>query len=62
MIRQVSTAWTAWAMLLSGIAFAQDAGKVERGKAVFAEQKCAICHSVGGVGNPKGPLEESVAS
>ncbi len=30
---------------------------VERGKAVYAEQKCGICHSVAGVGNKKGALE-----
>lgn len=33
-----------------------------RGKAVFAAQKCGLCHSVGGKGNPKGPLEEAVST
>jgi mono/diheme cytochrome c family protein len=36
---------------------AQDAKKVERGKAVYGEQKCKLCHQVGGEGNAKGPLE-----
>ena len=40
-------------------AAAQDAAK---GAAVFAAQKCGLCHSVAGKGNPKGPLEEGVAS
>lgn len=38
-------------------AHAQDA-KVTRGIQVFAEQKCSICHSVAGVGNTKGPLDD----
>jgi mono/diheme cytochrome c family protein len=40
-------------------AAAQDA-KTE-GEKVFAAQKCGLCHSVGGKGNPKGPLEEGVS-
>ena len=36
---------------------AQDA-KVDKGAKLFAEQKCALCHSVAGKGNPKGPLDE----
>ena len=30
---------------------------IERGKAVYAEQKCANCHSAAGVGNKKGALD-----
>jgi mono/diheme cytochrome c family protein len=41
---------------VAGSAFAQDA-KVERGKAVYAEQKCKMCHSIGSEGNAKGPLD-----
>ena len=37
-------------------ATAQDAKA--QGEKVFAEQKCALCHSVGGKGNAKGPLDE----
>jgi mono/diheme cytochrome c family protein len=28
-----------------------------RGEAVYAEQKCALCHSIGDKGNRKGPLD-----
>jgi mono/diheme cytochrome c family protein len=37
-------------------AAAQDAKT--QGEKVFADQKCALCHSVGGKGNAKGPLDE----
>jgi mono/diheme cytochrome c family protein len=44
--------------LSAGIAAAaQDAAQVERGKQVYTAQKCAMCHSVGGVGNAKGSLD-----
>lgn len=32
--------------------------KVARGKQVFEEQKCKLCHRIDGVGNPKGVLDE----
>jgi mono/diheme cytochrome c family protein len=47
--------------LLSGTvesAVGQDAKAADRGKAVFAEQKCSLCHAVAGKGNPKGALDE----
>lgn len=47
----------AGAVALSGLAFAQDAAKIERGKAVYAEQKCKMCHSIAGEGNAKGSLD-----
>ncbi len=37
-------------------AFAQDA-KVQKGQKVYTDQKCSVCHSIGGHGNPKGPLD-----
>jgi mono/diheme cytochrome c family protein len=37
-------------------AFAQSSA--EKGKEVYAAQKCSICHSIGGVGNKKGPLDD----
>jgi mono/diheme cytochrome c family protein len=37
---------------------AQDAKAVDRGKAVFSEQKCTLCHAVAGKGNPKGPIDD----
>ena len=36
-------------------ALAQDAKAT--GEKVYAEQKCAVCHSVAGKGNAKGPLD-----
>ncbi len=36
-----------------GQALAQDAGAT-----VYATQKCSLCHSLGGRGNAKGPLDE----
>jgi cytochrome c2 len=41
----------------AGSAFAQDA-KIEKGKEVFAANKCSLCHSIAGKGNPKGPLDD----
>jgi mono/diheme cytochrome c family protein len=40
----------------TGTASAQDA-KVEKGKAVYAASTCKMCHSIDGVGNPKGSLD-----
>ena len=40
----------------AAIAAAQDA-KIARGEQLYAEQKCALCHSVGDKGNKKGPLD-----
>ena len=37
-------------------AFAQ--GGADKGKDVYAAQKCSICHSIAGVGNKKGPLDQ----
>jgi mono/diheme cytochrome c family protein len=56
MIRRVGMALTfAFIMCSAPLAFAQS--PVEKGKAVYAEQKCSICHSIGGVGNKKGSLD-----
>jgi mono/diheme cytochrome c family protein len=40
-------------------AAAQDAKT--QGEKVFADQKCALCHSIGGKGNAKGPMEEALS-
>jgi len=40
----------------AGLASAQS--PVERGQQVFTAQKCAICHSIAGQGNKKGPLDD----
>lgn len=43
------------AALVAAPAMAQD---IEKGKAVYDAQKCSLCHSVGGRGNAKGPLDK----
>jgi mono/diheme cytochrome c family protein len=45
--------------LAGPVSAAQDAKA--QGERVYAAQKCGLCHSVGGKGNPKGPLEEAVS-
>ena len=44
-------------LAFAGSAAAQDAAKIEKGKQVYAAQKCQTCHSVAGVGNKKGELD-----
>lgn len=41
---------------LAATASAQD--KVAKGQQVYNAQKCAMCHSIAGKGNPKGPLDK----
>ena len=41
---------------LAATAAAQNA-EVARGEKLFADQKCALCHSIGDKGNKKGPLD-----
>ena len=41
---------------MAATAAAQDA-KVAHGEKVYADQKCALCHSIGDKGNKKGPLD-----
>jgi mono/diheme cytochrome c family protein len=60
MHRQVTWTGAALLTLLWGTqAFAQDAKVIERGKQVYAEQKCKMCHSIGAEGNAKGPLDDT---
>jgi mono/diheme cytochrome c family protein len=39
-------------------AYAQQDAKVQKGLKVYTDQKCSLCHSIGGHGNPKGPLDD----
>ncbi len=41
---------------MAATAAAQDL-KVAHGEKVYADQKCALCHSIGDKGNKKGPLD-----
>lgn len=40
-------------------ALAAQRGSAEKGKQVYATQKCAMCHSIGDAGNKKGPLNDA---
>jgi mono/diheme cytochrome c family protein len=42
-------------------ASAQDAAKIKMGAALFTSQKCVMCHSIAGKGNPKGAMEPALA-
>jgi mono/diheme cytochrome c family protein len=60
MLRQVALAGAALIAFASvPQVFAQDAKMIERGKQVYAEQKCKMCHSIGAEGNAKGPLDDT---
>jgi mono/diheme cytochrome c family protein len=45
-------------LLAGGTVLAQDAALLKRGQEVYTAQKCKNCHSVGGVGNKKGPMDD----
>jgi mono/diheme cytochrome c family protein len=45
----------AMVLVVAGSAAAQDVKA--KGEQVFAAQKCSICHSIAGKGNPKGSLD-----
>jgi mono/diheme cytochrome c family protein len=43
---------------VASAASAQTPAQVEQGQKVYAAQKCAMCHSIAGKGNAKGPLDK----
>ena len=47
------------AVVIGGLVFTASlaAQDLARGEKVYAEQKCALCHSIGDKGNKKGPLD-----
>ena len=51
------TVATLVASVSAGPAAAQDAAMVEKGKALYAAQKCSVCHMVEGKGNKVSPLD-----
>jgi mono/diheme cytochrome c family protein len=57
MTRTSILALALFGLALSRSAFAQDA-MVQKGEKVFADQKCAMCHSIAGKGNAKGSLDK----
>ncbi|MBI1873557.1 MAG: cytochrome c [Acidobacteria bacterium] len=44
-------------LALAAPAWAQDPNLIEQGAKLFTDQKCTLCHSVAGKGNPKGVLD-----
>ena len=46
------------ALFLLGVAGTVSAQDKAKGEAVFAAQKCSLCHSIAGKGNPKGALDD----
>lgn len=44
-------------VVLTSAAAAAQAAKVAQGEALYAAQKCSLCHSVAGKGNKKFPLD-----
>ncbi len=54
-MRRVGLTLLAITTLSAGAAVGQDAAA---GAKVYADQKCAVCHSIAGKGNAKGPLDE----
>ena len=47
---------TVW-LATTAVAFGQDKAQIERGMKVYTDQKCSVCHSIGGKGNTKGALD-----
>src|SRR5215813_5368157 len=48
----------AWMAMSAVPAFAkQDAEQVKKGEAVYAAQKCSVCHSIAGKGGKASPLD-----
>jgi mono/diheme cytochrome c family protein len=41
----------------AGLATAQDAEVVKKGQAVYAAQKCSMCHAIAGKGEKTSPLD-----
>lgn len=51
---RLAVLWSLSMLLAAGTASAQP----EKGKQVYAAQKCNVCHSISGVGNKKGELDK----
>ena len=45
-------------LVATGTSSAQSAAQIDRGMKVFADQKCAVCHAIGGKGNLNGALDD----
>jgi mono/diheme cytochrome c family protein len=49
------------AVVLAAVPASAQSAKAQQGAAVFTAQKCTMCHSVAGKGNPKGALDNITA-
>jgi mono/diheme cytochrome c family protein len=49
------------ALMFAAPLAAQNNAKAAQGASLFTAQKCTMCHSVAGKGNPKGPLDQMIA-
>lgn len=58
-LRMAAATVAAFVLAVVTEAGAQDPARIERGKQVYdaARPKCKACHSIGGAGNAKGPLD-----
>jgi mono/diheme cytochrome c family protein len=48
---------TCFLLACASLALAQDKAQIDHGIKVYADQKCALCHSIAGKGNAKGALD-----
>lgn len=56
-MRRIASLLVLFGMVTGASAYAQNAA-VERGIKVYADSKCAMCHSIAGKGNAKGVLND----
>ena len=49
---------TVGVLAFASAAFAQDAALIAKGRQVYADQKCSVCHSIANQGNTKGKLDD----
>jgi mono/diheme cytochrome c family protein len=54
----IATALLGVVLIAPAAALAQDKAQIDRGMKVYADQKCATCHSIAGKGNAKGALDD----
>jgi mono/diheme cytochrome c family protein len=57
MIRTTVAAIAGFLLLAHPIPAGAQNAKADQGAALFSSQKCTMCHSVAGKGNPKGSLD-----
>lgn len=53
----LTTVLTLACVMAASVASAQDAQPIKKGQAVYAAQKCQMCHQIAGTGNKANPLD-----